>query len=436
MKKAFIIIGYSVLAVALIAALVWGTGERRQKELYETHLNALYQKSYYDLVDNMNNLEARLAKVLVSSDKAYSNELLTEIWRQSDSAADNLGQMPLGNDTLQKASRYINQLGAYSKSLSVNGMDEEAEKQLETLYGICVSLNKELNAAAVTVIDFSGTLLGDETKDNAMPESFKSVGEVSIDYPKLIYDGPFTDSLESKEPKFLSGEKLDAEQAVKKLEEFLGDIKLSETSTQADKEGEIPAYYISAKGSDGSSISAAVSEEGGIVIWLSRYLQNYEEPKLSEEKCAEKAVEFAHNRGFSNMTPVFAQQSGLSTIVNLAATQEDVILYPDLIKVKVSSVDGSIELWEARNYIMSHTERSVSTPKLSLEQAKAKLSDKLSIKKETGLVLIPLNNKEILCYEFICSYENNKYYVYIDAATGDTRDIYRVIGSGESEAVM
>ena len=57
---------------------------------------------------------------------------------------------------------------------------------------------------------------------------------------------------------------------------------------------------------------------------------------ITQEEANNKALEFLNSRGFPNMEETYyLKQDGIVTI-NYAYKQDDVIMYPDLIKVKSS----------------------------------------------------------------------------------------------------
>ncbi|MEG1645724.1 MAG: PepSY domain-containing protein, partial [Clostridia bacterium] len=86
-------------------------------------------------------------------------------------------------------------------------------------------------------------------------------------------------------------------------------------------------------------------------------------------------------------------------------------------------------------YLYNHTERTISQPQLSLEEAMAKFS-KQNIEKST-LTLVPQNNnKEILCYEFFITTKEQSFFVYINATTGKTENILHIVKSDRGNLLI
>ena len=95
----------------------------------------------------------------------------------------------------------------------------------------------------------------------------------------------------------------------------------------------------------------------------------------------------------------YLKQEGIVTI-NYAYTQQDVVIYPDLIKVKVALDNGEILGLESTGYLNSHYERTNLEAKISKEDAKKTINKNLQIESE-GLAVIPTKYQtEILCWEF------------------------------------
>ena len=118
----------------------------------------------------------------------------------------------------------------------------------------------------------------------------------------------------------------------------------------------------------------------------------------------------------------YIKNEGVMTI-NYAFSQDGVIMYPDLIKVKIALDNGEILGMSSFGYLNNHTTRDISKVKISKEQAKEKLNKDLSIKSEKMAVIPTEWQSEILCYEFKGKVGETEYLVYINVETGNEEDI-------------
>ena len=106
---------------------------------------------------------------------------------------------------------------------------------------------------------------------------------------------------------------------------------------------------------------------------------------------------------------------------------DGVLIYPDLLKVKVALDNGEIVGFDAYQYLMSHRKRDIPKPKLTEEEARKKVSPRIKVER-VKLAIIPMpGNKEQLCYEFKGKYNNFDYFVYINAEDGSEENILRII---------
>lgn len=124
----------------------------------------------------------------------------------------------------------------------------------------------------------------------------------------------------------------------------------------------------------------------------------------------------------------YLKQSGIVTI-NYAYEQNGVIMYPDLIKLKVALDNGEILGIETTGYLNSHYERNLAEPKISKEQAKTTINKNLEITSE-GLAMIPTQfQTEVLCWEFKGKVDGTEFLVYINAENGREEDILIIINT-------
>ena len=157
---------------------------------------------------------------------------------------------------------------------------------------------------------------------------------------------------------------------------------------------------------------------------------------ISQEEANEKGKEFLNNKGLNNMKETYyLKQDGIATI-NYAYTQNDVVVYSDLVKVKVALDNGEVLGIETTGYLNNHTQRDTSKVKISKEEAKKTLNKDLEISSE-GLAIIPTEyNTEILCYEFKGKVDDREFLVYINAENGREEDILIITNTPNGTLTM
>jgi germination protein YpeB len=236
-----------------------------------------------------------------------------------------------------------------------------------------------------------------------MLKKFETVGDNFKDYPTLIYDGPFSDHMSTSEARGLTGDNINSEKAKEKVKEFLGKDRVKEVKDSGDSDnGPIKTYSFQVKLKDmpdDQMINIAVTKKGGHIEWM---LNNRPagKAKLDMDKAKKAGVDFLKEKGFENMKDTYYTKQDSTATINYAYTQDDVTIYPDLIKLKVALDTGEIIGMEARTYLSNHTKRDIPEPKISMEEARKKINGKMEVL-SSGLAIIPTNyKKEIFCYEF------------------------------------
>ena len=238
-----------------------------------------------------------------------------------------------------------------------------------------------------------------------------------------MYDGAFSEHLTNEEKKGLTGENVDEEKAKQVVTQLINQDKIKEISSLGLSENAtIPSYTFSVQTSDNKSVSVSISQKGGHVIYMN-YDREVTSEIIQQEEANNIGKEFLAKHGFENMKETYyLKQDGIVTI-NYAYNQDGVVMYPDLVKVKVALDNGEILGIETTGFLNNHTIRDLSKIKISKEEAKKTLNKQLNIESE-GLAYIPTEwRTEILCYEFKGNVEGKEFLVYINAENGREEDI-------------
>lgn len=431
------------LGIAAITALSWGIYQSQLRASYETQLSSMYTRSFYELVDSMDNMQSQLSKLMVSNSTGGNVTLLADISRQADDAVERISQLPLSHPALSNTMSLISLTGDYCRSLTDKAagghpLTSDDIEHLKTLYNSCVDVTNELKKmqsdGQVTFQNLNSRTYYDIAKGDEVSAQF-SDHDKGVQYPTLIYDGPFSQSVVNAQPKGLPAGSVDDNGAKQAAASFL---KLPDTSgvTITGKcSGKIGTYMIEATDTSGNKVTMQVTKQGGKV------LQMIEEsgaavPTISASDCVKKAVDWLASEGFSPMTSTFAQQYDGLLVVNFAPVQDNAVLYTDLVKVKIRMDTGAIAAFDATGYWMNHTARPTLTPSLSQQDAQKLVSSQLNVT-ASQLALIPMSGGgERLCWEFKGTFGGDTFYVYIDAVTGEEANVFKVINTANGSLVV
>jgi len=176
--------------------------------------------------------------------------------------------------------------------------------------------------------------------------------------------------------------------------------------------------------------SADVTKKGGQVIWM-LYNRDVGQETLDVDKVKEIGREFLESRGYKSMKDTYYVKEDSTATVNYAYEQDGVVVYPDLIKVKIALDNGEIVGFESKGYIMNHTERDIPEPKFTEEEIKSNFMAKRELK-AVGLAIIPTNfGTEIFCYELKGNFNGKDFLVYVNAETGREEQVLIIINTPE-----
>ena len=447
LKKAHMlsIIFIALMVIILLVAILI----KNQKTAKQASENS-YNMAFYELVDYVQNVETYLAKSLISSTPEHGAETLTNVWRESNLAQAYLSQLPIESQELEKTEKFLNQVSDYSYSLSRKNiynesLTDEELKNLKDLHTYSVELENTLNQLADDInsgrikwneLTNKGTTAFAQQVSTSSLEGFSNLEENFHEYSGLIYDGAFSEHLTSSEPKALTGDDIDEETAKQKAIEFIGKDNVKEVENLGYSENAtIPEYNFSIKTTSEDSVNISISKKGGHIVYMNSN-RNVNTEVISQEEANSKGKEFLSNHRFKDMKETYyLKQDGIVTI-NYAYTQNDVVVYSDLIKVKVALDNGEVLGIETTGYLNNHTQRDTSKVKISKENAKKSLNKDLQINSE-GLAIIPTEYKtEILCYEFKGKVDAQEFLVYINAENGREEDILVITNTPNGTLAM
>ena len=272
---------------------------------------------------------------------------------------------------------------------------------------------------------------------NMSDNMFSNINKNFEEYAGLIYDGAFSEHVNRGQMKGISGEEISEETAKKNAIEFIGEEKIENVISNGFIEnGNIPCYDFSLKIKDNENfIHISISKKGGQVIIMNTNRDVISEV-ISLEDANRLGKEFLDSKGFTNMKETYELKQGGIVTINYASVQDDVVMYPDLIKVKIALDNGEVVGIETSGYLNSHIQRDVSNVKITKEQAKKTINNELDIKSE-GLAIIPTKwNSEILCWEFKGKVEDSEFLVYINAENGREEDILVIVNTPNGTLTM
>lgn len=435
----------SVIVVLMAIIIALGVWIYKKQVDYRQASENSYNMAFFELVDYVQNVETYLAKSLISSTPEHGAETLTNVWREANLAQVYLSRLPIESVELEKTEKFLNQVSDYSFALSRKNiynekLTEEDLDNLKQLHDYSVELENTLNQLSTDMnegritwgeLTKKGSIAFAQEVSNISKDSFTNLEENFHEYSGLIYDGAFSEHMTSSERKGLTGENIDEEKAKQIAAKFIGEDKVQEINLSSKSENTDMVTYdfnVKVNGEKEPNLVISISEKGGHVVFMN-YNRTIEAESVTQERADEIGKKFLEEHDFSNMKETYyLKQDGIVTI-NYAYEQDNITIYPDLIKLKVALDNGEVMGIETTGYLNSHEKRNIEEVQITKEQAKQSLNKDLEIKSE-NLAIIPTQWKtEVLCWEFKGKVDETDFLVYINAKTGREEDILVIVNT-------
>ncbi len=408
----------------------------------QTQLEYSYRRALNDLTDYVSGMRSALEKAPYVNTALMQSQVSAQLLEQSGGAKAALAVLPLSSDKSDKLSRFLSQTGDYALFLARNSaaglpQSEDRQKSLSVLAEYAGKLSEalqnaqaRLNVENVSIGQVKSAWNNVEELD-ALPvldDDFDQVAEAFSQFPALLYDGPFSDHIQRREPLYLQGmPELLKDEAAEKAAEFLG-CQPRDLSYLGEGGGQLPVYSFIY---DDSHIN--ITRQGGEIAYFKK-AGKIQTAALTGPEALERAAQAL--RGMTDIPcreSYYVLSDNLCT-VNFAASVSldgaEVLCYPDLIKVTVEMHEGGMVEYDATGFLMNHRERTLSAPSLTAAEAAQNLSPLLTWD-SASLALIPTPGlDEVLCWEFHCRGNDDpekEFLVYLNGETGQEEQLYQLL---------
>lgn len=431
----FVIFGITLL-FGMNMANVYG---REKQKNTDTNNRAIYE-----LITNVNNIDTLVTKLRITNDNNFNLSLIARMMAESNSAKDNLSMLPVNQNSMKNVSKFLSQVIGFSEMLVSNegNLTKEDRENLEKINNVANNLNNVLQEIYVKLND--GRIKWNEVEKVATKELNDDKNELKLtgieklhdsleDYEGLIYDGAFSSHIVNNEPKGLTDRIVTVETATEKVKQVVKNMntkeqyEIGEIKYNGEVEGNVTVYDfdVKVKNKDFNVDVQITKHDGKLILLLSD--REAKEKKIEIETAKELGDKYLKSLGLEQFEPTYYLTTDNMITINYAAVQNNVILYPDLIKVKIAEDNGEICSVECSGYIFNHVKRDNVVPILTEEEARNKVNSNIDIK-YSGLAIIPLENKEeVLTYEFRGKINDKEVLVYINAITGKEENILLIL---------
>lgn len=443
-KKDKIILGLAiatgVLGASTLGLWVGFASAQTQAHEYKENLESVYKNNFYSLLDNVNNLDNKLSKIINSTSSNFQRKTLLEASKNASEAEIAVASLPLNPADIQETVRMVNQISGYASTLSEKLVDgsltendyrklQEVKATIDELRGNLNEFARKLNSG-YSIID--GSVSRDyETNDFAL--SLSTHKDNDVNYPSMIYDGPFSDSVVYSEVKGLKGDKITKGEASVSLQKYFKNA--SSVEYESETNGRFDTYNFRVYNSENEILFVQVSQIGGYILTISGAGENGQS-NVSFDEAKQIAINFARDNGIENPGIVWSDKIDNDVYFNITPTQNGIILYPDLVKVKINLVSGTVVGYDSTSYFTNHTARSLAKGNVSYSQVSGRIPSTFDLV-ESRIVLTPLDyNREVVCIEIEAHEDDDTYYFYFNSQSGELENVLKVIKTDNGNLLM
>lgn len=455
-------IGGTVAAVVLLSALaVWGAwtlqlSQQNRELAYQ--LEAERQRNFSEMIGHVEAMRGVLGKSLAAGSTRQNAHYMGEVYRRASLAASNYMALPLPADLGASTGKYLNQVGDFAYSVARSEaagrpMDASQREELTRLYTTASNLTAALQQTARASVEdgfrwvapskglsdlFANwrQRLGlggagntqDQSPKSLIPAGLQKIGPQMDQLPVLVYDGPFSDHLEKREPA-LGGPEITADDAQRRALTYVPQPGGVTVAQVGERSGIPPIFSVRLSPGEGQpAITVDLTRRGGhLVSYVNARPAG--EPKLDLDQAKEIGRAYLAEHGFADMEPTYGEAVAGFATVQFVHRVEDVLVYPDQIKVRVALDTGEVVGVDAYPYTMAHRERgTLASPTVTQEQAAQALNPALNVQR-VRLALIPTEagDGEVLAYEFLTTLGEETYLVYVNAQSGQEERILQMV---------
>jgi germination protein YpeB len=416
---------------------------KRQKQLAQDE----YNRSMYELTTYIKNVDLDLSKLQITSDKRLLTLTLGDIWRESNLAKENLANLPIIQDNMGNTLKYLTQVSDFSHSLmdAISRGKQITPEQYADIARLNTSSTELLTVTNNIYDDLnSGRLKWDEVAklgnqqldQNVAVSNIESISKTFVEYEGLIYDGAYSNHIIEITPKNLSDNEVTQEQAKTNLITIFGEESIEYANFVGETNNQLDLFEFQVKLKEFPSVRDVymTKKDGKLYLMISD--RTVKEQKITVDKAKDLGKEFLKRMGIDSVTDTYYLITENLVTINYAAVQDEVILYTDLVKVKIALDDGEVCSVETGGYTFNHTNRDNLKPTLTMEEAESKINKNIKVESK-NLALIPTEaKKELLVYEFKGTVNDKKCIIYINALTGEEENLLMIIETPNGTLTM
>ncbi len=440
----------SISVVANIGLMYMNYNTSADGKYFTSKMGSVYDQNLTSLTAHCYDLEQDLSKLTVCSQPEQSIRILTDIIDDSGCAVTSLSTLPLYPEYVAKLNRYLNHVSDYSKymlRLSASGKAPvtECSENINSLLTTASAVNNVLRDLSEklknTPMKWSELMANDIDEfamlDNDFSSSMESIQTESIDYPTLIYDGPFSDSVVNKKINEPENKSVTENEAVEAFKKFVNADNTYSVYEVTSCGGIIETWCVTLE-KDGNYLYGSIAKKSGKIVSFINNGACFDE-KISRDEAINVAKEFLSRNGYKNMEPQYCQVSNGNATINFVYKQDNVLIYPDMVKVRVDMCNKTVNGFEGMSYYANHKDMR-TLPQMSdeytLDSTESLLPQNAGVVQKNIAVIPTDGENELLCFEYRCKINNDMFIIYYDVSSQKQVKIFKILSTPNGDFVV
>ena len=388
---------------------------------------ASYKGTMYELTGIMEHVDDDLDRARISASKMQQARILTDLLVQARLAELDLEKMPIPVESDRNITTFINHTAAVCERLLAKLRRGEAlsaadMETLERLYQTNHSIRMELDELMGSMQDKD---LMDYIKDGmgTVGETLGRLEDLTLEENRAAMEKA-KDEMKKNMPKMPENTDdeqangIDPARAEALCGQYFSEYKIAdfqcigETVTRSYK-----AYNVQGYDENGSMLFAELDQKDGTLLRFD-YYEECTSDTFDLQNAERIAQQFIQTLGYTDMEVVRFRENGTTTDFTFVYEADGVAYYPDEVRVKVCRTRGVVSGMDATKFLKNHKNRIEPSVSITMGEAADKLYKGLEIQ-SSRLAVVKANKGERAAYEFLCGYQGEMYFVYVDANTGE-----------------
>ena len=418
------VIALGTVTLGLTTAVTVGAIE--MKDMRNSAMTGI-QSTTYELAGIMEHVDDDLDRVRISASPVQQERILTDLLVQARLAELDLEKLPISGEMDSHLTGFINKVGAVSERLLSKlrhgeKLSKEDEEALERLYQTNHSIRMQLDEYVSKMTD-KDMMSFMKKGEGAFMDAVKGLENLTIEEnrkalsDKMQGAGMRPMMPPSKEEKSGSP-KIDTAEAEELCKRYFSDYKIDEFQCVGETIGRgYLAYNVQGYDDNGTLLFAEIDYNNGELIRFD-YFEMCTEETFDLQNAERIALAFLEKLGYEDMTALRTHENGTDADFSFVYEADGVAYYPDTVRVKVCRTRGVVTGFDASQYLHNHERKGEVQTGVTMEEAQAKLHKGLTVE-HARLAVVKAKGGERTAYEFLCSYGEEKYLVYMEAMQGE-----------------